>query len=463
MTLRQAVQRWLALGRQARLDRELDDEVRAHLEMAELDGIRRGLSPEAARLAARRAFGGIAQMKEQHRDSRSARWAEHLAADLRYGLTSLRRDPGFAVVAIVVLALGIGANTAMFSLVDGVLFKPLPFPEPERVVRVWETPTTTTSNATTTRTFLELKARSRSFAALSAESPSTATVDVNGTPTRLSGRYVSADHFAVFGIQPHLGRTFRADEDQPGAGAVVMLSHVAWQTHFGGDRAIVGRRLLLDNEPHEVIGVLPPGVFDRQRDRPLDAPASFWRLNAFTPEERDASMHWLNPVGRLEPGVSLAQARSDVLAVRAQIAADIPAWKQGWSMTVEPFDEMLVGDRLKTSIYVALGAVVFVLLVACANITNLLLAKGAARRQEMALRAALGASRGRIAAQLLAESLVLGGLGGVAGVAVAVALTRAAVPLLPALPFTADVTLDWRVLACAAVTALAVALLVGML
>ena len=286
---------------------------------------------------------------------------------------------------------------------------------------------------------------------------------MNGEPVRLNGRYVSADHFAVFGVQPFIGRAFRPEEDQPGAPRVVMLSHAAWQRHFGGDAAILGRDLLLDNEPHQVIGVLPPGVFDRDRARPLDEPASFWRLNAFDAGELAASMHWLNPVGRLKPGVTLAQAQEDVLAVRARLADVIPAWKRDWSMKVEPFDQLLVGDRLRQSIVIALGAVVLVLLIACANITNLLLTRGAARRQEMAVRAALGATRGRLAAQLLTETLMLGLLGGAAGVAVAALLIRGAVPLLPPLPFTADVTLNVRVLGFAVATAVAVSVLVGML
>jgi predicted permease len=463
MSCRRGLRRLLALLRRERLDRELDDEVQAHLELAERDARARGLSREEARLEARRAFGGIPQMKEVHRDSRSTRWIEHVIGDLRYGVVSLRRDPVFTLVAVSVLALGIGANTAMFSLVDGVLFRPLPFPAPERIVRVWETPTATTSNSTTTRNFVEFKARSRSFEALSAESGSSATVDVNGTPTRLNGCYVSADHFAVFGVQPLLGRTFRPEEDRPGAERVVVISHAAWQTHFGSDRRILGRAILLDSEPYEVIGVLPPGAFDRLRFRPLDDPASFWRLNAFGEDELRASMHWLNPVGRLKPGVTIDQAQGELLGVRAQIADLVPAWKQAWSVKVEPFDEMLIGDRLRQSIYVALGAVVFVLLIACANITNLLLAQGAARRQEMAVRAALGASRGRIAAQLLAESLVLGILGGVAGVALAMLLIQAAVPLLPAMPFTAEIALNWRVLAFATVTAVTVSVMVGLL
>jgi predicted permease len=463
MSLRRLGHRLLALVRTNRLDRELDDEVQAHLELAERDGIARGLTPSEARLEARRHFGGIPQMKESHRDDRSARWLENLFRDLRYGVAALGRDPGFTLVAVSVLALGIGANTAMFSLVDGILLKPLPFPDPDRIVRLWEAPTPTSSNSTTTRNFVEFKSLNRTFEALSAESLSTATVPINGEPVRLNGRYVSADHFAVFGVQPMIGRSFRAEEDQPGSTPVVILSHAMWQSQFGGDAGILGRDLLLDNEPHRVIGVLPPGAFDRHRARPLEQPASFWRLNAFTPEELAASSHWLNPVGRLKPGVTIEQAQADMLAVRAQLAPLIPAWKKDWSVKVEPFGTLLVGDSLRQSIYVALGAVLLVLLIACANITNLLLTRGASRGKEMAVRAALGASRGRMVAQLLAESLVLGVLGGAAGVALAAVLLNLAVPLLPAMPFTAEVTLNLRVLAFATATAVIVSVLVGLL
>ena len=255
MTLRRRLARVLALVSKDRLDRELDGEVQAHLELAERDALARGLDPaeppgaRRCALRRRRADEGSPPRRSQ------CALAREPMQDVRYGVAGLRREPGFTIVAASVLALGIGANAAVFSLVDGVLFKPLPFPNAERIVRVWETPTPTTSNSTTTRTFEELKRRSRSFEALSAESLSTATVPVNGEPTRLNGRYVSADHFAVFGVQPLIGRTFRPEEDVAGAARVVILSHAAWQLHFGGDRGILGRDLLLDNEPHQVIGV----------------------------------------------------------------------------------------------------------------------------------------------------------------------------------------------------------------
>ena len=321
-------------------------------------------------------------MKEIHRDDRSARWIENFFKDVRYGLASLRREPGFACVAIGVLALGIGANTAMFSVVDGALLKPLPFPNPERIVRISEAPTPTTSNSTTTGTFEALKRYSRSFDAMSAESLSTATVMVNGEPTRLNGRYVSADHSRCLACSRSSAGCSGPRRIRPELRKVVILSHAAWQTYFGGDPAILNRDLMLDNEPHRVIGVLPPGAFDRHRARPLQEPASFWRLNAFTAEERAASSHWLNPIARLKPGVSIEQAHADLLAVRSQIADTIPAWKKDWSIGIEPFDRQLVGDNLRQSIFIALGAVVLVLLIACANLTNLLLSRAPRGRRK---------------------------------------------------------------------------------
>lgn len=464
MKLRRRLSRLLALFSRSRLERELEDEVAAHLELAERDALARGLTAAEARREARRQFGGVEQMKETHREDRSALWFENLIKDVRYGFASLRREPVFATVAIAVLALGIGANTAMFSVVDAVLLKPLPFTAPDRIVRVWEAPEANSTNSTTTRNFIEFKRRNRIFEALSAESLSTATVNVGGVPLRLNGRYVSADHFTVFGVQPILGRAFSDNEDVPGADRVVIISHAAWRQAFGGDPGILNREILLDDSPHRIIGVLPPGVFDRDRGRPQDDVASFWRLNAFTPGEVAGANHWLNPVGRLKPGVTLEQAQEEMRAVRASIDDLIPEWKRNWGVVVEPYDLRLVGDRLRQSIYLALGAVVMVLLIACANITNLLLARGAARQKEIAMRAALGASRGRIAAQLLSESLVLGIAGGVAGVAAAFVLLQAAVPLLPlAIPYTADVTLNGRVLVFAVVAALAVSGFAGVL
>lgn len=456
--------RLLALLRRDRLERELDDEVIAHLELAERDARERGLDPIAARRDALRAFGGIEQMKEVHRDDRSVRWIENSVKDLRYGLAGLRREPLFALIAIGVLALGIGANTAVFSVVDGVLLEPLPFPHPERIVRMWEAPTTTTTNSTTAQNFIELKRRLQTFEVFSGETDVNATAEIGGEPVRLQGRRVSANHFDVFGIAPMIGRTFREADDRPGAPNVLIISHAAWQQRFGGAANILDQEVRLDGVPFRIIGVMPRGVLDRDRRRPDMTFVSFWRPLALRPEELASGSHFLAPVGRLKPGVTIEQAQRDLLAARADIADLIPQWKKEWSVVVEPFDAALIDGKLRQSLYVALGAVVLVLLIACANLTNLLLARGAARQKEIAVRAALGASRGRLVAQFLTESLVLGSLGGVAGIALAAALIAVAVPLLPiAIPFTADIELNLRVLAFATLISLTVSIIVGVM
>lgn len=451
--MKRQIRRLLALVYRNRLDQELEDEIRAHLELAERDARVAGLSPDDARLRARRAFGGVDQIKEAHRDSRSVRWIERLLYDVRYGLAALARDRAFAAIAIGVLALGIGANAAMFSIVDAILLRPLPFPNPDRIVSVWEAPRPGVTNATTTLDFLDWQRLAHSFDALAAEQSTSAALTGAGEPIRLRGKAVTGDYFKVLPSRPVLGRTFAPGEDAPGAASVVVISHAIWQTQFGGDPAILGRRPLLNGIPSEVIGVLPP----ERRD------ADFWVPLVLTPDRLNRDWHWLTVSGRLRTDVSVSQARSEMAAIHVALRRPTPTPKRESTIVVEPVEGMRASGALRRSIVVSFGAVAMVLLIACANVTNLLLTRGMARAREMAIRSALGAGRGRLIAQLFTETLMLCVIGGVAGLALAWLLVRAAAPALAAsLPF-ARMTLDLRVVAFTTVMALTTALFVGIL
>jgi putative ABC transport system permease protein len=396
-------------------------------------------------------------MAEDNRNGRTVKWREVLWWDIRYGLASLLREPGFMAVAVGVLALGIGANAAMFSLLDAVLLKPLPFPQSERIVRVWEAPRAGVTNATSTLDYLDWKRLAPEFEALSAERPIFAALSGSGEPVRLSGKAVTAEYFRVFGAHARLGRVFTPEEDQPGAAAAVVLSHAAWQTHFGGDPAVLQRRVILDGDPHQVVGVLPPGAFDRDQ-------VQIWKPLVFTADQQVRQIHWLTVHGRLREGTTLAQARERMQAIDAALTDVTPVYKRDWMIVVEPLERLLVGDNLRRSLLIAFGAAFLVLLIAAANVANLLLARGAGRKKELAVRAALGASRARLAAQLLTESFVLCILGGAAGIALALLLLELATPLLgESLPYTADVRLDSRVFGFAALVVLGVTLAVGAL
>ena len=458
MSLHRALASLLAAARKRRIELELENEIRAHLELAEADALARGLSLEEARREARRRFGGIEQMKEEHRDRRSIRCMETLFRDFRYGLASLARAPGFTFVIVGVLALGIGGTVAMFSVVDAVLLKPLPFPEPERIVQVWEAPRPGVVNSTTVPEFMAWKRSAAVFDALAAEQPISAALNDKGGPMRLAGQLVTPEYFKVFGMRTALGRTFSSNGDQPGGEPAIVLSHAAWETYFGADPGILYRKIILDGQSCGVTGVLRASAFDRDETK-------FWKLMVVTPEDMSSAIHRLTLYGRLRAGVTLTQARQQMQALYTALLANASLHEdREGAIAIESLSRLLVGANLQRSIAIAFGAVFLVLLIGCANVANLLFARGAARKTELAVRAALGAGRGRLAAQLLTESLALCVLGGAAGIALAFLLIRLATPVLSrSLPFTSDVSLNLSALSFGTAVILGVALLIGLL
>lgn len=380
-----------------------------------------------------------------------------LLSDVRYSLRMMAKSPGFTAVACLTLALAIGANTAIFSFVDGVLLKPLPYPEPEKILSLWEKPPGYDRNGISTLNFLDWKEQSTVFSHVTALSGGGMTMTGTGEPQLLRGQTVGAQYFDLFGTKAAIGRTFAPDEDQPGKQYVVVLTHKIWMSRFGGDPSVLGRTITLNNNPYTVIGILPEGgVYDR----------SF--AEVYTPLLLDRatstrSFHWLNAFARLKPGVSIEQARSQLEGIAARIAKDFPESNRDWGVTVDRFIERVVGDQLRQSLYVLLAAVGAVLLIGCANMANLMLARSAVRSREVAIRSALGAGRGRLVRQFLTESVLLALCGGVLGLVLGYGLLRAIQVSLPPfmLPVQADVRMDYRILGFTALIAIVTGILFG--
>lgn len=380
-----------------------------------------------------------------------------LVHDLRFALRMIRNSPGFTVVAVLTLALGIGANAAIYSFVDGVLLRPLPYPHPEQIVNVWEKPPNHDRNGISTLNFLDWKNQNTVFTAMAAQTGGSATLTGVDVPVQLRGSRVSARYFDIFGIKPVLGRTFAPNEDEPGKEQVVVLSNRIWQSRFGADRGIIGRTIHLDNKPYTVIGVLPA---DDPHGRGWQ---DIWTPLAFQPQDMTRDFHWMMSWARLKPGVSLEQARTQMKSIAARIEHDYPESNKGWSVTIDRFVDRVVDDNLRQSLLVLLAAVGAVLLIGCANLANLLLARGAGREREIAIRAALGAGRWRLVRQLLTESVVIACLGGTLGIALGYGLMHALKTWIPPfyLPSEADVHMDARVLLFTAAIILLTGILFG--
>jgi predicted permease len=410
-----------------RAERELDDEIEAHLRLLTERYVRQGLTEAEAAWAARRQFGNATLLKEVNREMRGIIFIETLVQDLRYGLWMLRRNPGFSFVAVLTLALGIGANTAIFSVVNAVLLKPLPYPDPQRLV--WVSETLQGEELNSAADYIHFQEQSKTFDHLASFISWQTYLTGRGEPERLDSVMVTATLFPALGVAPQLGRAFTPEEDRPGGAPVVILSHAFWQRRFGGAPSIIGQSLTLNGIDRQVIGVMSPGFkFTQKADVLL--PREIDAQSALRAESAGGIDILGNIIGRLKPGFTPEQAQSELNSILQRLKQEKPKKQFVELAVVTPLAEKLFGN-LRLGLLAQFGAVGFILLIACANVTNLLLARANVRQKEMAIRAALGAGRERLIRQMLTESLLLSVFGGVAGLLLALMGVKALAPLIP--------------------------------
>jgi putative ABC transport system permease protein len=422
---------WGWLFRRRQREDEFDEEVRSHLRMAAQERMEQGETAEQARVSAVREFGNVGLVKEVTRDMWGWRWLETLVQDIRYGARQLRKNPGFTAVAVLTLALGIGANTAVFSLVDTILLRPLPYRNAAELVLVSETLPQMGGDAeigVAAAEYLDYRDRNRSFVQTGAYEAAGFNLTGEGNPLRVKAAAVSASVFSLLGVPPRLGRVFTTDEERFGGAPVAVLSYSLWQRHYGADAGILGKTIKLDEKPYLVVGIMPPSFHFPSDGAPLSERTDLWVPEVLSPEDLKPGNRvrefGVGFIARLKPGVSEQQAQQDVASIAAGFMQQYRDTYSG-NIRVVPHVHRFAAyavQKARPLMMLLVAAVASVLLIACANVANLLLARGSSRGREMAIRSAIGAARSRLVRQCLVESLLLSLLGGGAGFALAVLL-----------------------------------------
>ncbi|HEY6051636.1 MAG TPA: ABC transporter permease, partial [Thermoanaerobaculia bacterium] len=459
-------------GRRAKRDEELDEELRTHLRMAEADRIARGEPPEAAAANARREFGNSVLVGELTREMWGGLWLERLGQDVRYGLRMLVRSPGFSFLAVLCLTVGIGGNIAVYSWIEGILLRPYPgvVDQESLVVVVGTARGIPGHDAVSWPDFLDLAKRCTLFEAFIAEKITGTTLAIGDRAERVTGSMVSANYFDALGVRPVLGRAFERGEDTGrNAHPVTVISHQLWTRRFGRDPAIVGKSQIFNGVPHTIVGVAPEGFYGTFVGYPFQfwVPASMQETfdnTGYKLENRGE--RWVEGFARLKPGVTRAQAQEEISAAARRLEEEFPETDRGRGIRLYPISQSPFNGAgfLMPTLRIAAGVAIFVLLIACANVGNLLLVKSFARRHEMTVRLALGAGRRRILRQLLTEGLILCVFAAMGGLALAYWLRDAVRLLYPPLgvPMRLTGTIDWRIAAVCLAVCAASTVLVGL-